>query len=91
MAAQKCKNKLLQAVLKDFWSSANLKLKKISLSKLSLLYDYIYWKKSKNGDSREILLFASDFKYCSTVSFQKKLKFEGLQTYERHESHLIMS
>ena len=28
MAAQKCKNKLLQAVLKDFWSSANLKLKK---------------------------------------------------------------
>ena len=35
MASQKCKIILLQAVLKDFWS-ANLKLKKLSLSKLSL-------------------------------------------------------
>ena len=36
MAAQKCKILLLQAAWKDFWSSANLKLKKLSLSKLSL-------------------------------------------------------
>ena len=35
MAAKKCKNILLQAVLKDFWSSANPKLKS-SLSKLAL-------------------------------------------------------
>ena len=39
MAVQKCKNILLQAALKDFWSSTNLKLKKLSLSKLSLLSD----------------------------------------------------
>ena len=25
-----------------------------------------------------VTLFASDLKYCSTVSFQKKLNFEGL-------------
>ena len=31
MAAQKCKNIQLQAALKDFWSSANPKLKKIKL------------------------------------------------------------
>ena len=30
MAAQKCKNIQLQAALKDFWSSANPKLKKSS-------------------------------------------------------------
>ena len=37
MAAQKCKNILFQAALKDFWSSANQKIKKLHLSKLSLL------------------------------------------------------
>ena len=50
MAAQKCKIILLQAILKDLWSSANLKLKKFSLSKLSL-FKIIYIKKSKNGSS----------------------------------------
>ena len=40
MATQKCKNILLQAALKDFWSSANPKLKELSLSKLSLLQDH---------------------------------------------------
>ena len=40
MAVQKCKNTLLQAALKDFWLSANPKLKKISLPKLSLLQDH---------------------------------------------------
>ena len=39
MAAQKCKNISLQAALKDFWSSANPKLKSLSLPKLSLLQD----------------------------------------------------
>ena len=37
MAAQKCKNILMQAALRDFWSSANPKLKRVSLPKLSLL------------------------------------------------------
>ena len=37
IATQKCKIILLQAALKDFWSSANLKIKKISLPKCSLL------------------------------------------------------
>ena len=36
MTEQKCKNILLQAAVKDFWSSANPKLKKLSFSKLSL-------------------------------------------------------
>ena len=40
MAAEKCKNILFQAALKDFWSSANPKLKKSSLPKLSLLQDH---------------------------------------------------
>ena len=40
MAAQKCKNILLQAALKDFRSSANPKLKSLSLPKLSLLQDH---------------------------------------------------
>ena len=40
MAAQKCKNILLQAALKDFWSSAISKLKKLSLSNTSLLQDH---------------------------------------------------
>ena len=43
MAAQKCKIILFQAALKDFWSSANLKLKILSLSKLSLPLDYILY------------------------------------------------
>ena len=37
MAAQKCNIILLEAALKDFWSSAKVKLKKLSLSKFSLL------------------------------------------------------
>ena len=41
MAAQKCKNILLQSALKDFWLSAKPKLKKITLTKLSLLQDHI--------------------------------------------------
>ena len=41
MATQKYKNILLQAALKDFWSSANPKLKKLSLPELSLLQNHI--------------------------------------------------
>ena len=37
MTVQKCKIVLLQTALKDFLSSADLKLKALSLSKLSLL------------------------------------------------------
>ena len=40
MAAQKCKNILLQAALKDFWSSSNLNLEKLSLPNLSLPQDH---------------------------------------------------
>ena len=43
------------------------------------------------GGSRDLILFSSDVKYCFTLSFQRKLDFEGLQTYGRHESHLMMS
>ena len=42
-----------------------------------------------NRGSWELIFFASDLKYCSTVSFQKKLNSEGPQTYERHENHLM--
>ena len=76
MAAQKCKNIFFQAALKDFWSSANPKLKKIKFVK-SLTSLGLYWKKSKmeiHGDSWELLSFESDLKYCSTMSFQKKAK-----------------
>ena len=40
MDVQNCKNILLQGALNDFLSSANTKLKKLSLSKLLLLYDH---------------------------------------------------
>ena len=77
MAAQKCKNIFFQAALKDFWSSANPKLKKIKFVK-TLTPLGSYWKKKKkskmeiHGDSWELLSFESDLKYCSTMSFQKK-------------------
>ena len=59
MAFQKCKNIFLQAALKDFRSSANPKLKKISLSKLSLLQDHTEENATIRG-SWELLLFSSD-------------------------------
>ena len=72
MAAQKCKNILLQSALKDFWLSAKPKLKKNMFAK-TLTSSGSYWRKCKNGGSWELLLFVyiSDLKYCSTVSFQK--------------------
>ena len=52
IAAQKCKNILLEAALINFWSFANPKLKKLSLPKLSHLHGNIK-KKCKNGCSGE--------------------------------------
>ena len=87
MAVQKCEIILLQPVLKDFWSSANLKLKKLRLSKLSLLQDHTE-ENARIGVSKDLLLFSS---IAPQWVFRKRLNFEGLQTYERHENHLIMS
>ena len=71
MAAQKCKNLLLQTPVKDIWSSANPKLKEISFSKLSL-FGGLTEKNARIGGSKELLLFSSDLKCWSTVSFQRK-------------------
>ena len=49
MTAQKCKKILLHAALKDFWSSANLKLKKINLSKNSHFFRIILKKMQEWG------------------------------------------
>ena len=59
MAAQKCKNILLQAALKDFWLSASWKLKK-STKSLSKFHFFMIIcsgkkKKSKKGGSWELL------------------------------------
>ena len=43
MAAKNCKIILLQAAIKDLWTSANLKLKKSTLSKLISLGLYILY------------------------------------------------
>ena len=67
--------------------SANLKLKKIKFVKTVTSLGS-YWRKYKNRGSWELLLLASD---CSTQwVFRKKLNFEGLQIYNRHESHLMI-
>ena len=84
MAMQKCKNILLQAALKDFWSSAKPKLKKLSLPKLSLLQDH-----TEENKWFKILLHMSFQKVFKSL---KSLKvFKGLQTYERYGSHLMVS
>ena len=71
MAAQKCKNIWLLAALKDFWSSANPKLKKSSLSKLLLLQDHSD-QNARIGGLGELLLSSSELKYFSIVSFPIK-------------------
>ena len=80
MAAQKCKIILFQAALKDFWSSANLKLKILSLSNSHFLWIIFYTNKCKNGGSWELLLFVSDLNIVPQWVFKKNLTFEGLQT-----------
>ena len=52
MAAQKCKNILLQAALKDFWLSASWKLKKStkSLSKFHFFMIICSGKKKKKQE-----------------------------------------
>ena len=71
VAAQKCKKILLQAALKHFWLSTNLKLNKSNLSKFSFLQDSTE-ENARVGGSRELLLFSSDLKHCSKVSFQRE-------------------
>ena len=71
MAPQKCKNIWLLAALKEFWSSANPKLKKSSLSKLLLLQDHSD-QNARKGGLGELLLSSSELKYFSIVSFPMK-------------------
>ena len=71
MAARECKNIWLLAALKDFWSSANPKLKKLSLSKLLLLQDHSD-QNTRIGGFGELLLSSSELKYFSIVSFPVK-------------------
>ena len=71
MATQKCKNIRLLAALKDFWSSANPKFKKSSLSKLLLLQDHS-GQNTRIGGFGELLLSSSELKYFSIVSFPIK-------------------
>ena len=85
MAAQKCKNILLQEALKDFWSSANLKLKKLVLSRLLTSLGSC-WRKCKNWHSWELLLFANYLKYCSTVSFQNTYLWRSANLWKAWKS-----
>ena len=71
MAAQKCKNILLQAVLKDFWPFANPKLKKNKFVK-TLTSLESYWKKMQKWGFMGVNFVCKWFKVCPTVSFQKK-------------------
>ena len=89
-AAQKCKIILLQAALKDFWSSANLKLKKIKFVKTltSLGLYYITIKMQEWGFLGVIFVYKL-FKILLQWVFRKKLNFEGLQTYQRHKNVII--
>ena len=57
--------------IKGFWSSANAKLKKSSLSKL-LLLQYHTEQNGKIGRLRELCLSSSKLKYFSIVNFQIK-------------------
>ena len=71
MAARKCKNIWLLAALKDFWSSADPKFKKSSLSKLLLLQDHAD-QNARIGGLGELLLSSNELKYFSIVSFPIK-------------------
>ena len=75
MVAQKCKNIFLQAAVKDFWSSADPKLKKIQKWGFSRVTFVFKWFK---------ILFHSE-------SSEKKLNFAGFQNCEKQRSHLMMS
>ena len=88
--AQKCKNILLQAARVDFWSSANPKLKKNKFAK-TLTSSGSYWQKCKNGVLESYFCLQWIQNIAPQSVFRKKLNFEGLRTYERHGSHLMMS
>ena len=72
MAVQKCKIMLLQAALKDFWSSANLKTKKIKFVKTPTSLElYILKKMQKLGFLRVTLVWKS-FKILLHNEFSQK-------------------
>ena len=72
MAVQKCKIMLLQAALKDFWSSANLKTKKIKFVKTPTSLElYILKKMQKLGFLRVTLVWKS-FKIPLHNEFSQK-------------------
>ena len=90
-SVQKCKIILLQAALKNFWYYANLKLNFVkTLTSLGL---YILKKKHmQEWGFLGVTFVCKWFKILLHSEFsEKKLNLEGLQTYERHENHLIMS
>ena len=58
--------------IKDFWSSANPKLKKSSLSKLLLLQGHSD-QNARIGGFGELLFSSSEIKYFSIVSFPMKV------------------
>ena len=86
MAAQKCKNILLQAALKDFWSSANPKLKNDQNSHFFRIHTE---ENARMGVLGSYFCLQMIYNIAPLWIFRKKLNFEGLQTYERHESHLM--
>ena len=85
MAAQKCKIILLQATLKDFWSSANLKLKKNKFAQtLTALGLNNILKKMQEWGFVGVTFLCKWFKILLHSEFsEKKHNFEVLQTYER--------
>ena len=87
MAAWKCKNMLLQVALKDFWSSADPNLKK-KICQNSHFFRIILKKKSKNRGFQQVTFVFKQFN--SQLVFKEKLNSEGLQTYERNDSHVMM-
>ena len=68
MATHKCKDIWLQTALKNFWSSANPKLKISSLLKLFHLQDHTKQTTKIRGFG-ELRLPSSELKYFSIVSF----------------------
>ena len=89
MDVQKCKNILLHAALKDFWSSANPKLKKLSLLKLSFLQDHI--EEMQEWGFLGATFDRKWFKILLHSEFSENVTLKVCKTYERHESHLVMS
>ena len=71
MAAQKCKNILLQAVLKDFWPFASPKLKKNKFVK-TLTSLGSYWKKMQKCGFMGVNFVCKRFKVLPHSDFSEK-------------------